>query len=49
VPAIAPGERVTREVVDYLTSALAGGALIPEAADAELKTLRMVSRSAAPS
>jgi len=43
VPVIAPGERVTSEVVEYLATAVAAGALIPEAADPELKTLRVVA------
>jgi arginine/lysine/ornithine decarboxylase len=43
VPVIAPGERITDEVVDYLTSAVAAGALISEAADPEMKTLRVVT------
>jgi arginine/lysine/ornithine decarboxylase len=42
VPAVTPGERITREVVDYLRSAVAAGALIPEAADPEVGSLRVV-------
>jgi arginine decarboxylase len=44
VPVIAPGERITAEVVDHLTSGVAAGMLIPEAADPELKSLRVVAQ-----
>jgi arginine decarboxylase len=44
VPALAPGEVITAEVVDYLRSGVEAGMLIPDAADAELKTLRVVAR-----
>ncbi|MFF0837745.1 Orn/Lys/Arg family decarboxylase [Streptomyces sp. NPDC003388] len=40
VPVLAPGEVVTREVVDYLTSGVAAGMLIPDAADPNGETLR---------
>jgi arginine decarboxylase len=43
VPVIAPGERITREVLDYLTSAVEAGALIPDAADQQLSSLRVVA------
>src|SRR3954466_15495794 len=43
VPALAPGERITKEVVDYLTSGPPAGMLIPDAADPELKTFRVVA------
>jgi arginine decarboxylase len=42
VPALAPGERITAEVVDYLRSGVAAGMLIPEAADPQVETLRVV-------
>ncbi|WP_328708813.1 aminotransferase class I/II-fold pyridoxal phosphate-dependent enzyme [Microbispora hainanensis] len=42
-PALCPGERVTRPVLSYLTSGLAGGMDIPDAADPSLKTLRVVA------
>jgi arginine decarboxylase len=42
VPVLAPGERITQEVVDYLTTGVAAGMLIPDAADPSLKTLRVV-------
>jgi arginine decarboxylase len=43
VPVIAPGERITAEVVEHLRSGAAAGMLIPEAADPELKSLRVVA------
>jgi len=43
VPVLAPGERINREVVDYLTSGVAAGMLVPDAADPQLKTLRVVA------
>src|SRR4051794_18271329 len=43
VPVIAPGERINAEVLDYLTSGVAAGMLIPDAADPALKTLRVVT------
>jgi arginine/lysine/ornithine decarboxylase len=43
VPVVVPGERITQEVVDYLTSGPAAGMLIPDAADPEMKTFRVVA------
>src|SRR3954454_23965653 len=43
VPVLAPGERITQEVVDYLTTGVAAGMLVPDAADPELKSLRVVA------
>jgi arginine decarboxylase len=43
VPVLAPGERITQEVVDYLTTGVQAGMLIPDAADSSLKTLRVVA------
>lgn len=43
VPVLAPGERITQAVVDYLTSGVRAGMLIPDAADPELTTLRVVA------
>ncbi|MEW9534439.1 aminotransferase class I/II-fold pyridoxal phosphate-dependent enzyme [Microbispora sp. NPDC049125] len=42
-PALTPGERITRPVLRYLTTGLAGGMDIPDAADPSLKTLRVVA------
>ncbi|MFF1509581.1 aminotransferase class I/II-fold pyridoxal phosphate-dependent enzyme [Streptomyces sp. NPDC058326] len=47
VPVIAPGEVITAEVVDYLRSGVDHGMLIPDAADASLRTLRVVARTGA--
>ncbi|CAM5336544.1 Ornithine decarboxylase OS=Streptomyces fumanus OX=67302 GN=ldcC PE=3 SV=1 [Streptomyces fumanus] len=44
VPVVAPGEVITREVVDYLTSGVAAGMLVPDAADPTAETLRVVAR-----
>ncbi|KAB2811303.1 ornithine decarboxylase [Pimelobacter simplex] len=43
VPVLAPGERITQEAVDYLVSAHAAGALLPDPADNDLASLRVVS------
>jgi arginine/lysine/ornithine decarboxylase len=43
VPVLAPGERINREALDYLTTGVAAGMLIPDAADPSLKTLRVVA------
>jgi arginine decarboxylase len=44
VPVLAPGELVDQGVVDYVTSGVAAGMLIPDAADPTMKTLRVVAR-----
>jgi arginine/lysine/ornithine decarboxylase len=44
VPAIAPGEVITSAVLDYLTSGKEAGMLLPDAADAELTSIRVVAR-----
>jgi arginine decarboxylase len=41
VPAILPGERFNREVIDYLRAGLAAGMTLPDAADPTLKTFRV--------
>jgi arginine/lysine/ornithine decarboxylase len=43
-PAVLPGEVITGEVLDYLRSGLAAGMEIPDAADPELKSVRVVAR-----
>jgi arginine decarboxylase len=43
VPVLAPGERITTEVVDYLVSGVAAGMLIPDAADPKLETVKVVA------
>ena len=44
VPVLAPGELITREALTYLAGGVAAGMLIPDSADAELKSLRVVAR-----
>ncbi|TQJ20077.1 arginine/lysine/ornithine decarboxylase [Micromonospora sp. A202] len=41
VPAVLPGEVINEAVVEYLRTGLAAGMTIPDAADAELKTVRV--------
>jgi arginine decarboxylase len=43
VPVLAPGERISQEVVDYLTTGVAAGMLVPDAADSSMETLRVVA------
>ncbi|MFC7327885.1 aminotransferase class I/II-fold pyridoxal phosphate-dependent enzyme [Marinactinospora rubrisoli] len=43
VPVLAPGERITSEVLDYLASGPPAGMLIPDAADGSMRTLRVVA------
>jgi arginine/lysine/ornithine decarboxylase len=42
VPVLAPGERISQEALDYLTSGVAAGMIVPDAADPSLQTLRVV-------
>jgi arginine/lysine/ornithine decarboxylase len=44
VPALLPGEVITPSVIDYLRSGLAAGMYIPDAADKNLDTVRVVAR-----
>ncbi|GAA3440503.1 hypothetical protein GCM10018954_101270 [Kutzneria kofuensis] len=37
-----PGEVITREVLDYLRSGLNAGMQLPDPADSELKSVRVV-------
>jgi arginine/lysine/ornithine decarboxylase len=43
VPVLAPGERISQEALDYLTTGVAAGMLIPDAADSSMKSLRVVA------
>jgi arginine/lysine/ornithine decarboxylase len=43
VPVLAPGERISQDALDYLTSGVAAGMLIPDAADPEMQTVRVVA------
>lgn len=47
VPVLAPGELVDRGVVEYLTSGVAAGMLVPDAADPTMRSLRVVARDGA--
>lgn len=42
IPAAVPGERLTEAVVDYLRSGVEAGMLVPDAADPQLRTVRVV-------
>ena len=44
VPVLAPGERITRDALDYLRSGIAAGMLLPDPADPKLETVRVVRR-----
>ncbi|HWE08276.1 MAG TPA: hypothetical protein VG325_02910 [Solirubrobacteraceae bacterium] len=41
VPAIVPGERINREVIDYLLSGVAAGMVLPDPSDPSLETIRV--------
>jgi arginine/lysine/ornithine decarboxylase len=41
IPAIVPGERINREVIDYLLSGLKAGMVLPDPADPQLNTVRV--------
>jgi arginine decarboxylase len=43
IPALVPGERITAGVVDYLRSGLAAGMVLPDPADPQLNTVRVVA------
>lgn len=43
VPVIAPGEVITQEVLDHLVSGVRAGMLIPDAADPQLNSVRVVA------
>ena len=42
IPAIFPGERINAAVLDYLTSGVAAGMVLPDPGDASLQTVRVV-------
>ena len=42
IPAILPGERINRAVVEYLASGVAAGMVLPDPADPSMKTVRVV-------
>jgi lysine decarboxylase len=41
IPAVLPGERLTKPVLDYLRTGLEAGMNLPDAADPELRTIRV--------
>lgn len=41
IPAIVPGERINREVIDYLRSGLEAGMVLPDPSDPKLETVRV--------
>ena len=43
-PAVLPGEVITEDILDYLRSGLAAGMAIPDPADSELSSVRVVAR-----
>jgi lysine decarboxylase len=43
IPAVVPGERLNRAVLDYLRSGLAAGMNLPDAADPALDTIKVVA------
>jgi lysine decarboxylase len=43
IPALVPGERITRPVVDYLRSGVQAGMVLPDAADSALETIRVTA------
>ncbi|MDP8014754.1 hypothetical protein A6410_00035 [Prescottella equi] len=42
IPAVVPGERLDRAVIDYLRSGVAAGMNIPDASDTSLEKFRVV-------
>jgi arginine decarboxylase len=43
IPAVVPGERINREVIDYLRSGLEAGMVLPDPADPKLDTVRVTA------
>ncbi|ODU27007.1 MULTISPECIES: ornithine decarboxylase [unclassified Pseudonocardia] len=43
IPALLPGERITGEVVEYLATGVAAGMVLPDPADPQLGTVRVVA------
>jgi lysine decarboxylase len=44
IPVVLPGEQLTEPVLRYLTSGVAAGMHLPDAADKQLKTVRVVEK-----
>jgi arginine/lysine/ornithine decarboxylase len=45
IPAVVPGERINRQVIDYLRSGLEAGMVLPDPADPKLETIRVTADS----
>jgi arginine decarboxylase len=45
IPAVVPGERINRAVIDYLLSGLEAGMVLPDPADPKLETVRVSVRA----
>ncbi|MBV8220067.1 MAG: hypothetical protein JO325_16500 [Solirubrobacterales bacterium] len=43
IPVVVPGERINREVIDYLLTGLEAGMVLPDPADPKLKTIRVTA------
>ncbi|GAA4604776.1 hypothetical protein GCM10023195_16350 [Actinoallomurus liliacearum] len=43
IPAVLPGERLNEPVVDYLCTGVAAGMVVPDVADSEVKSFRVVA------
>jgi arginine/lysine/ornithine decarboxylase len=43
IPAVLPGERINREVIDYLRSGLEAGMVLPDPSDPKLDTVRVTA------
>jgi arginine/lysine/ornithine decarboxylase len=46
IPVVLPGERLTKPVLEYLTSGVRAGMFLPDAADGSLHTVRVVEQDA---
>src|SRR5437660_776995 len=45
IPAVVPGERINRAVIDYLRSGLEAGMVLPDPADPKLETVRVSAQA----
>lgn len=45
IPAVVPGERINRQVIDFLLSGLKAGMVLPDPADPKLETVRVAARA----
>jgi arginine/lysine/ornithine decarboxylase len=44
IPAVVPGERINRAVIDYLLSGIEAGMVLPDPADPKLETIRVTAK-----